>query len=139
MNLINFRDPFDSVFPSWVNYDKFDQFNNWYDGGVVVDGLDKTKYRWNEDDKTYTLESVMPGLTKKDVSVTFKSGTLTIKCNKSVSEKDREFYGVKSERSFSNFPQAVDADNIEAEMTDGVLRVILHKKEPDSGTFIEIK
>ena len=64
---------------------------------------------------------------------------MTIKCNKSVSEKDREFYGVKSERSFSNFPQAVDTDNIEAEMTDGVLRVILHKKEPDSGTFIEIK
>jgi len=134
MNLINFRDPFDSIFPSWVNYDKFDQFD-----GVGQVELGKTKYRWNEDDKTYTLESVMPGLTKKDVSVTFKSGTLTIKCNKSVSEKDREFYGVQSERSFSNFPQAVDADNIEAEMTDGVLRVILHKKEPDSGTFIEIK
>ena len=134
MNLINFRDPFDSIFPSWVNYDKFDQFD-----GVGQVELGKTKYRWNEDDKTYTLESVMPGFTKKDVSVTFKADTLTIKCNKSVSEKDREFYGVQSERSFSNFPQAVDADNIEAEMTDGVLRVILHKKEPDSGTFIEIK
>jgi len=33
----------------------------------------------------------------------------------------------------------VDADSIEAEMTDGVLRVILHKKEPDSGKSIEIK
>ena len=138
MSLIKYGDPFDSIFPSWINYDKFDQFNNWYDGVGQVE-LGKTKYRWDEDDKTYTLESVMPGLTKKDVSVTFKSGTLTIKCNKSVSEKDREFYGVKSERSFSNFPQAVDADNIEAEMTDGVLRVILHKKEPDSGKSIEIK
>ena len=135
MNLINFRDPFDNVLPNWINYDKFD---NWYDSIGQVE-LGKTKYRWNEDDKTYTLESVMPGLTKKDVSVTFKSGTLTIKCNKSVSEKDREFYGVKSERSFSNFPQAIDADSIEAEMTDGVLRVILHKKEPDSGKFIEIR
>ena len=132
MSLIKYRDPFDSVFPSWINYDKFD---NWYDGHE----LGNTKYRWNEDDKTYTLESVMPGLTKKDVSVTFKADTLTIKCNKSVSEKDREFYGVKSERSFSNFPQAIDADNIKAEMTDGVLRVILHKKEADSGKFIEIK
>jgi HSP20 family protein len=132
MSLIKYRDPFDSVFSSWINYDKFD---NWYDGHE----LGKTKYRWNEDDKTYTLESVMPGLTKKDVSVTFKADTLTIKCNKSVSEKDREFYGVKSERSFSNFPQSIDADSIEAEMTDGVLRVILHKKEPDSGKSIEIK
>ena len=137
MNLINFRDPFDSIFPSWVNYDKFDQFDNWYDS-VQADSS-KAMYRWNEDDKTYTLESIMPGLTKKDVSVTFKADTLTIKCNKSVSEKDREFYGVKSERSFSNFPQAVDADSIEAEMTDGVLKVVLHKKEPDSGTSIEIR
>ena len=135
MNLIKYGDPFDSVFPSWIKYDKFD---NWYDGiGQVESG--KAKYRWNEDDKTYTLESVMPGLTKKDVSVTFKSGTLTIQCDKSVSEKDREFYGVKSERSFSNFPQAINADSIEAEMNDGVLRVILHKKESDSGKFIEIK
>ena len=131
MSLIKYSDPFDNVFPSWINYDEFNNLRQHTYG--------KAMYRWDEDDKTYTLESVMPGLTKKDVSVTFKSGTLTIKCNKSVSEKDREFYGVKSERSFSNFPQAIDADSIEAEMTDGVLRVILHKKEPDSGKFIEIR
>ena len=131
MSLIKYSDPFDNVFPSWINYDEFNNLHKHTYG--------KAMYRWNEDDKTYTLESVMPGFTKKDVSVTFKADTLTIKCNKSVSEKDREFYGVKSERSFSNFPQAVDADSIEAEMTDGVLRVILHKKEPDSGKFIEIK
>ena len=131
MSLIKYSDPFDNVFPSWINYDEFNNLHKHTYG--------KAMYRWNEDDKTYTLESVMPGFTKKDVSVTFKADTLTIKCNKSVSEKDREFYGVKSERSFSNFPQAIDADSIEAEMTDGVLRVILHKKEPDSGKSIEIK
>ena len=131
MSLIKYSDPFDNVFPSWINYDEFNNLHKHTYG--------KAMYRWNEDDKTYTLESVMPGLTKKDVSVTFKADTLTIKCNKSVSEKDREFYGVKSERSFSNFPQSIDADSIEAEMTDGVLRVILHKKEPDSGKSIEIR
>ena len=131
MSLIKYSDPFDNVFPSWINYDEFNNLHKHTYG--------KAMYRWNEDDKTYTLESVMPGLTKKDVSVIFKADTLTIKCNKSVTEKDREFYGVKSERSFSNFPQSIDADSIEAEMTDGVLRVILHKKEPDSGKFIEIK
>ena len=131
MSLIKYSDPFDNVFPSWINYDEFNNLHKHTYG--------KAMYRWNEDDKTYTLESVMPGFTKKDVSVTFKADTLTIKCNKSVSEKDREFYGVKSERSFSNFPQAVDADSIEAEMTDGVLKIILHKKEPDSGKSIEIK
>jgi len=135
MTLAKFRDPFDSVFPSWINYDRHD---NWYNG-VTSSLYGKSNYRWNEDDKTYTLEAVMPGLTKKDVKVTFKADTLTIKCDKSVSEKDRDFYGVKTERSFSNFPNAVNANNIEAEMVDGVLKVILHKKEPDSGKTIKIR
>ena len=81
----------------------------------------------------------MPGLTKKDISITFKSDKLTIKCDKSVSEKDKDFYGVKTERSFSNFPQAVNVNNIEAEMVDGILKVILHKKEPDGGKTIKIR
>ena len=137
MSLVKFRDPFDSVFPSWINYNRQDRFSDWYNG--ITPSLGKTNYRWNEDDKTYTLEAVMPGLTKKDIMVTFKSDTLTIKCDKSVSEKDRDFYGVKTERSFSNFPQGVNANNIEAEMVDGILKVILHKKEPDGGKTIKIR
>tara|TARA_Y100000034_G_scaffold6765_1_gene7482 strand:+ start:58 stop:468 length:411 start_codon:yes stop_codon:yes gene_type:complete len=136
MSLVKFRDPFDSVFPSWVHFDHFD---HWYDGANKVELNKNTKYRWNEDEKAYTIEALMPGFTKKDVSVTFKTGTLTIKCEGSMSEKDKEFYGVKAERSFSNFPQAVDDDNIEAELNDGILKVILHKKEPDNGKSIKIR
>ena len=138
MSLVKFNDPFNDVFPSWIDYDKHDR---WFGGltGLTPSLYGKSNYRWNEDDKTYTLEVVMPGLIKKDVSITFKSDKLTIKCNKSVSEKDKDFYGVKTERSFSNFPQAVNANNIEAEMVDGILKVILHKKEPDGGKTIKIR
>lgn len=136
MSLVKCKDPFDSVFPSWI---QFDHFDHWYDGANKLELNKNTKYRWNEDDKTYTLEAVMPGITKKNVSVSFKSDTLFIKCDKSVSEKDKEFYGVKSERSFSNFPNSIDSDNIEAEMNDGILKVVLHKKEPDNGKSIKIR
>jgi HSP20 family protein len=139
MSLLHFKDPFDSVFPQWINYDRNDYFEPLPEVASALKLRKNTKYRWNEDDKTYTLEAVMPGFTKKDISITFKADTLTIKCKSSMSEKDREFYGVKSERSFSNFPQAVDVDNIEAEMIDGILKVILHKKVPDSGKSIEIR
>ena len=136
MSLVKYIDSFDSVFPSWVHFDHFD---HWYDGANKVELNKNTKYRWNEDDKTYTLEAVMPGITKKDVSITFKSGTLSIKCDKSVPEKDKKFYGVKSERAFSNFPENINESNIEAEMNDGILKVVLHKKEPDSGKTIKIR
>jgi HSP20 family molecular chaperone IbpA len=139
MSLLKFRDPFDSVFPQWVNYDRNDFFEPLPEVASALQLGKNTKYRWNEDEKTYTIEALMPGFTKKDVSVTFKIGTLTIKCEGSMSEKDKEFYGVKSERSFSNFPQAVDDDNIEAELNDGILKVILHKKEPDNGKSIKIR
>ena len=135
MNLVKFGDPFNDIFPSWIDYDRHDK---WY-GGLTPSLYGKSNYRWNEDDKTYTLEAVMPGLTKKDISITFKSDNLTIRCDKSVSEKDKDFYGVKTERTFSNFPQAVNANNIEAEMVDGILKVILHKKEPDGGKTIKIR
>ena len=73
MTLTKFGDPFNDIFPSWIDYDRHDK---WY-GGLTPSLYGKSNYRWNEDDKTYTLEAVMPGLTKKDISITFKSDKLT--------------------------------------------------------------
>jgi HSP20 family protein len=81
----------------------------------------------------------MPGMTKKDIDLTFKEGILTIKCKKDVSDSDSQFYGVKTDQSFSNFPRAVDADKVSAEMKEGVLFITLPKKECDKARFIDIK
>ena len=139
-NLVKHNDIFNDIFPSWANWDRFDSylFNNdpWTTG---VAHRPNNKYRWNETDDSYTLDIVMPGMTKKDIDLTFKDGTLTIKCKKEVSDSDSQFYGVKTEQSFRNFPRAVNAEKVSAEMNEGVLSIILPKKESDKAKYITIK
>jgi HSP20 family protein len=139
-NLVKQNEFFNDLFPTWANWDRFDNylFNNdpWT---TSVAQRPNNKYRWNETDDSYTLDIVMPGLTKKDIDLTFKDGTLTIKCKKDVSDSDSQFYGVKTEQSFRNFPRAVNAEKVSAEMKEGVLSIVLPKKEPNKAKYIDIK
>jgi len=84
------------------------------------------------------IDIVMPGMTKKDIDITFKNEMLSIKCTKEVSEKDQRFLGVKTEQSFKNFPSTIDSNNISAEMGDGVLTITLPKRESDKPKTIDI-
>ena len=139
-NLVKQNEFFNDLFPTWANWDRFDNylFNN--DPWTTSVGHRPTnKYRWNETDDSYTLDIVMPGLTKKDIDLTFKDGTLTIKCKKDVSDSDSQFYGVKTEQVFRNFPRAVNAEKVSAEMKEGVLSIVLPKKEPNKAKYIDIK
>ena len=139
-NLVKHNDFFNDIFPSWANWDRFDNYlmnNDPWTTGVAQ--RPNNKYRWNENDDSYTLDIVMPGLTKKDIDLTFKDGTLTIKCKKEVSDSDSQFYGVKTDQSFRNFPRGVNADKVTAEMKEGILYIVLPKKEPNKGKTIDIK
>jgi len=139
-NLVKHNDFFNDIFPTWANWDRFDNYLMNNDPWTTSVGQRPTnKYRWNETDDSYTLDIVMPGLTKKDIDLTFKDGTLTIKCKKDVSDSDSQFYGVKTEQAFRNFPRGVDADKVTAEMKEGILYIVLPKKEPNKGKTIDIK
>jgi len=139
-NLIKHNDIFNDLFPTWANWDRFDNylFNNdpWTTG---VANRPKNKYRWDETDEAYTLDIVMPGMTKKDIDLTFKEGTLTIRCKKDVSGDDQQFLGVKTEQVFRNFPRAVNADKVSAEMKEGILYIRLPKQESDKAKTIDIR
>ena len=127
---------FDDIFPLWTNWDRFD--NYFYENGTPFMQT-KNKYRWDETNEAYKLDILMPGLTKKDIELTFKESVLTIKCVKKVSEKDQQFYGTKTEQVFRNFPKGIDADGISAEMTEGILAIVLPKKVSSKAKSIDIK
>jgi len=127
---------FDDIFPLWTNWDRFD--NYFYENGTPYIQT-KNKYRWDETNEAYKLDILMPGLTKKDIELTFKESVLTIKCVKKVSEKDQQFYGTKTEQLFRNFPKGIDADGISAEMTDGILAIVLPKKVSAKAKSIDVK
>ena len=138
-NLVK-HNPFSDVFPSWANWDRFDEYllNNdpWATG---VAHRPTNQYRWDETDEAYKLDIVMPGMTKKDIDLTFKDSILTIKCKKDVSSDDQKFLGVRTEQVFRNFPRAVNTDKVSAEMKEGVLYIVLPKKEPNKAKYIDIK
>ena len=139
-NLTKFNDVFNDVFPTWANWDRFDSylFNNdlWTTG---LAHRPTNQYRWDETDEAYKLDIVMPGVTKKDIDLTFKDSILTIRCKKDVSNDDKKFLGVKTEQVFRNFPRAVNADKVSAEMKEGVLYIVLPKTESDKIKTIDIK
>ena len=139
-NLIKHNDIFNDLFPTWANWDRFDTYlfiNDPWTTGVA--NRPKNKYRWDETDEAYTLDIVMPGMTKKDIDLTFKEGTLTIRCKKDVSGDDQQFLGVKTEQVFRNFPRAVNADKVSAEMKEGILYIRLPKQESDKAKTIDIR
>ena len=139
-SLIKHNDFFNDIFPTWANWDRFDNYLMNNDPWTTSVGHRPTnKYRWNETDDSYTLDIVMPGMTKKDIDLTFKDGTLTIKCKKDVSDSDSQFYGVKTEQAFRNFPRGVNAEKVSAEMKEGILSIVLPKKEPNKAKTIDIK
>ena len=139
-NLIKHNDIFNDLFPTWANWDRFDNYlfnNDPCNTGVA--NRPNNKYRWDETDEAYTLDIVMPGMTKKDIDLTFKEVTLTIRCKKDVSGDDQQFLGVKTEQVFRNFPRAVNADKVSAEMKEGILYIRLPKQESDKAKTIDIR
>ena len=138
-NLVK-HNSFNDIFPTWANWDRFDEYL--FNSDPWTTGLahrPANQYRWDETDDAYKLDIVMPGVTKKDIDLTFKDSILTIRCEKKVSEGDQKFLGVKTEQVFRNFPRAVNADKVSAEMKEGVLYIVLPKTESDKIKTIDIK
>lgn len=85
-----------------------------------------------ENEQGYTIWADVPGANKESVEVTFEDNVVTLKANaiQQTPAKDslrREFRLVNFERSF-RVKDGIDAENIAAEIADGVLKVTLPLK-----------
>ncbi|MGE3623626.1 MAG: Hsp20/alpha crystallin family protein [Bdellovibrionales bacterium] len=100
-----------------------------------------------EDEKSYTVSADLPGLSEKEVDVTFDDGVLTIRGEKKVSRDEKKDTWHLVERAYGSFarqlslPVAVKAEDIDAKFDKGVLTIILPKEtEPQkSAKKIAIK
>ena len=101
-----------------------------------------------EDDKEYFIKAELPEVKKDDMKVAVENGVLTISGERKSEkeEKNRKYYRIERaygsfERSFS-VPDDADADKVNAEFEDGVLRVHLPKSEkakPELSHYILVK
>lgn len=92
-----------------------------------------------------TVKAEIPGLEAKDIEISMVGDTLTIKGEKKAEreEKDENYHMV--ERSYGSFsramklPGVVDSEKVEATYKNGVLTVVLPKKEEVKPKAIQIK
>jgi HSP20 family protein len=100
-----------------------------------------------EDEKAFHVTADLPGLTEKDVDVTFDEGVLTIRGEKKIEREEKQDTWHVVERSQGSFarqvslPTTIDADKIEAVVEKGVLKVTMPKQpvEPASSKKINVK
>jgi HSP20 family protein len=98
-----------------------------------------------EDKEAIVVTAELPGMTEKEVKVQVEERVLTLSGEKKFeNEKKRDsyhriesYYGCFS-RSFT-LPPNVDRDKIAARMDNGVLHVVLPKKEEARPKAVEIK
>lgn len=100
-----------------------------------------------EKDGNYYIEMDVPGFDKKDISIEANDGYLTITAEKNSEDEEKNenknyirrerVYG-KVERSF--YLGDLDQDKIDAEFKNGILNIVVPKKEETSNKKrIEIK
>ena len=97
-----------------------------------------------ETDKEYLLTLEMPGVDKKDISVSVENEQLIISGGVERTEKTEEQGLIRKEIRSSHFRRtfhmnsAIDQDKIKARLENGVLTVSLPKAEKAIGKRIEI-
>lgn len=91
------------------------------------------------------LEAELPGMNREDFELTIENNVLTLRGERRFEKKNETDSYHRVERAYGAFsrsftlPQTVSGENASAEYKNGVLRVVLHKREEVKARRIEIK
>ena len=144
LNRDEFLTPFDAIFDELMNK----QFPTFQDEvGVSFNKGAYPKVNVYEYDDTIGIIAEIPGLDKKDVTVDVEEQVLTISGDKHAGGFDttgakcitRELKQSSFKRSF-NLGEHLDGDGVSAKFKDGLLEILIPKKEPEKPkkTFVKI-
>lgn len=98
-----------------------------------------------EENNEYHIDIDIPGFDKKDISIEVKDGYLNVKASKEKDEKEEGKNYIRRERSYGVYQRSfalgdLDVDNIDAKFNNGILSIVIPKKEEINTTkTIEIK
>lgn len=97
-----------------------------------------------EDENSYLIKLELPEINREDVKVNLNENTLTISGERRLENEEKRDAYHRIERSYGQFyrsfslPPNVNAETINAQFKDGVLRVTLPKKEEAKPKQIEV-
>ncbi|HPQ80843.1 MAG TPA: Hsp20/alpha crystallin family protein [bacterium] len=98
-----------------------------------------------EDKESVRITAELPGMKQADVKINVENGVLTLKGERKFSEETRKENYCRIERSYGAFsrsfsmPPTVETEKIQAVMKDGLLEVMIPKKEEAKPKEIQIE
>jgi HSP20 family protein len=120
------------------NYDLFDEALSSFFKPMRLEeknGLMKTDVR--ESEKEYLMDVEVPGFEKNEIALSFEKGYLTISAEKKENTSDNEKF-LRKERSYhlsrTYYLGEVNKDAIKAKYENGVLQIVIPKKEKEIDT-----
>jgi HSP20 family protein len=139
---------------SLIRWDPFREFNMLPArfGGSLGKGWEAamSTTAWNpsvdvfENENEVIFKAELPGLNAKDIELSLENNILTLKGERRFEKETKEENYHRIERAYGTFcrsftlPTAVTADKVTAEYKDGVLKIILPKKEETKPKPIKI-
>jgi HSP20 family protein len=145
MSLVRFSNQFPNLFDRFFENDLFDWSNrNFSNTNTSIPSVNI-----KEDLEGFEVDMAAPGFNKEDFSIELNNNLLTISSEKKVENETkegqqftrREFSYQSFSRSFT-LPNTVEGDKIQAKYNNGVLSVLIPKKEeakPRPAKKIQIK
>ena len=127
-----------TTFNPWREMEEFEKafFSNPFGSFFNAPALNQFRTDVTDEGDHYLLETDLPGFEKKDITLDIHDDMLTIRAERKskVEEKDQKDKVIRMERSYGSYQRSfdisgVDADQIKAKYTDGVLRLTLPKLE----------
>ena len=127
-----------TTFNRWHDMEEFEKafFSNPFGSLWGSQALSQFRTDVTDEGDHYLLETDLPGFEKKDITLDIHDDMLTIRAERKskVEEKDQKDKVIRMERSYGSYQRSfdisgVDADQIKAKYTDGVLCLTLPKLE----------
>ena len=115
------------------------------------DGSSIATSRWipavdiKEEDDRFIIRADVPGVDRKDIDVTMADGMIVIKGERKLESQDEEKGYRRIERAYGTFyrrfslPDSADAEKITANCSEGVLEVVIPKREAIKPKRITVK
>lgn len=123
-----------NLFPTFSDFFKSDRFFNpsWLEGE-----FEQTLPAVNikENNKEFFIDVAAPGFNKADFKVNIEEGVLTISAEKKEEKNEENERFTRKEYSYNSFtrsftlPENSNPDKLDAKYMDGVLKLMLPKKE----------
>ena len=116
--------------------DFFKPWNEWFDNGGPLGRISTVPaVNITENKEQYDVSMAAPGLKKEDFKIDVNANMLSISAEKEEKKEENEGKTTRKEYNYSSFsrsftlPVDVASDSITASYTDGVLKLVLPKKE----------